>query len=185
MLNVQGKMLRKGLIPLEMRNASVSGKVLRLRKAKSNDFLNTMKSLTGFTLIEILVVLAIIAFLASIILVRVNTTRTRARDAERVQEIRSLQNALALYYTSKNAFPIAASFTVLNGSDAVSTELLGAGSIGQIPRDPFHTAPYYQYSYRSTGGTAYELQYSLETDAILGKDGAEGATNGNPQTATP
>ena len=51
-------------------------------------------------MIELLVVIAIIAVLASIVLVSLNTARVKGRDARRLADIKSIQNALELYYDS-------------------------------------------------------------------------------------
>ncbi len=149
-----------------------------------------MKKNKGFTLIELLVVIAIIGMLASIVFTRVQTARTRARDAERVQEIKSLQNALALYSASNggNFPPLGGPFPYgpasLTGSDAVSTALKSSGSINAIPMDPTNSGSYV-YTYEAPSATNYTIRYFLETDSILGKNGAEGTTSGNPQTARP
>ena len=51
----------------------------------------------GFTLIELLVVVAIIGLLASIIIVTLNSTRAKARDARRMVELRQISLAIELY----------------------------------------------------------------------------------------
>lgn len=51
----------------------------------------------GFTLIELLVVMSIIAILASIMYGPFQTARRRARDTQTIQDLRTIQNYLALY----------------------------------------------------------------------------------------
>lgn len=51
----------------------------------------------GFTLIELLVVMSIIAILASIMYGPFQTARRRARDTQAIQDMRTLQNYIALY----------------------------------------------------------------------------------------
>ena len=52
----------------------------------------------GFTLIEILVVIAIIGILSAIILVSLNSARTNAKDARIVSDLTQMRNSLELYY---------------------------------------------------------------------------------------
>jgi len=60
----------------------------------------------GFTLIELLVVIAIIGLLATIVSVSVNNARKKARDAQRIGEIKQLMTALELYYDENGRYPI-------------------------------------------------------------------------------
>jgi len=55
----------------------------------------------GFTLIEMLVVVAVIGLLASLILVGLSSFRTRGRDTRRVADTKEIQNGLELYYMKK------------------------------------------------------------------------------------
>lgn len=63
------------------------------------------KDKLGFTLIELLVVIAIIGLLASIVLVSLNSSRIKARDARRSADLRQIKNALELYMQDKNYYP--------------------------------------------------------------------------------
>lgn len=51
----------------------------------------------GFTLIEVLVVIAIIGILAAMVLASLNGSRTAARDSVRISDMRQIQSALELY----------------------------------------------------------------------------------------
>ena len=53
-----------------------------------------MKKEKGFTLIEMLIVVATIGLLASVVLVGLGSFRSRGRDARRIADIRSVQNSL-------------------------------------------------------------------------------------------
>ncbi|MBI2604251.1 MAG: prepilin-type N-terminal cleavage/methylation domain-containing protein, partial [Candidatus Harrisonbacteria bacterium] len=68
---------------------------------------------SGFTLIEVLIVVAIIGLLASIVLVGLGSFRARGRDARRVADLRQTQNALELFYTKSNAYPNVNSWSAL------------------------------------------------------------------------
>ena len=59
----------------------------------------------GFTLIELLVVVAIIGILATIIIASLNSARSKARDAKRHQDIKTIQNALEVYYLEHGEYP--------------------------------------------------------------------------------
>jgi prepilin-type N-terminal cleavage/methylation domain-containing protein len=63
------------------------------------------RSKAGFTLIEMMVVIAIISLLASIILVGVDQARVTARNAQRMQQVSDYKVALELVYDAKGYFP--------------------------------------------------------------------------------
>lgn len=59
----------------------------------------------GFTIVELLIVIVVIAILAAITIVAYNGIQKRARDAERAQDISSIQKVLEVYYVDKGYFP--------------------------------------------------------------------------------
>ena len=59
----------------------------------------------GFTLVEVIVVIGIVAILTVIIFPSVSNIRAKNRDTERVSDIAALQLALSLYYNKNGAYP--------------------------------------------------------------------------------
>jgi prepilin-type N-terminal cleavage/methylation domain-containing protein len=59
----------------------------------------------AYTLIEMLMVVAIIGVLASSILIGLGSTRAKARDSRRITDLKSTQTALELYYSKYNSYP--------------------------------------------------------------------------------
>lgn len=116
----------------------------------------------GFTIIELLVVLAIIGLLISGVLVGLSQARTRAQDTRRMEDIGQLQRALALYATTFHRYPPAAATTTLTGADSVSIALINAETIPAIPKDPNASR---SYRYSSTGNS-YLLEFCLDTNAF-------------------
>ena len=123
----------------------------------------------GFTLIEMLIVITIIALLASLILVGMGGARAKTRDSRRVADLHNIMNALELYYAKNGVYP-EGTYSSSTSWDAFRTILIGAGiGVNRVPQDPLsNTTYYYQY-----GGTTtdYVLGALLEQeDAVLQND---------------
>lgn len=60
---------------------------------------------SGFTIVELLIVIVIIGILAAITIVAFNGSQARARDAGRIAKVKSIEKAIALYYTDNGTYP--------------------------------------------------------------------------------
>src|SRR3989338_9110765 len=67
--------------------------------------MNQNKYKKGFTLLELLVDIAIIGIMSSIIIVPVSNARAKGRDAQRISDIKQIQLALELYYNTNGRYP--------------------------------------------------------------------------------
>ncbi|MBI4094456.1 MAG: type II secretion system protein [Candidatus Liptonbacteria bacterium] len=117
------------------------------------------KRASGFTLIEILIVVAVIGILASVVLVGLGPVQRQGRDTRRIADLRSVQTALELFFNKNGEYPGAndAAFTWDDLEDAIVSGGIG---VNRIPNDPRAGAGV-QYEYGSDG-TSYVLKATLE-----------------------
>ena len=59
----------------------------------------------GFTLIEIMIVIAIIGIIAALILVAIGSSRDKAVDSKTVSATDDVKSAVEMYYSSNGTFP--------------------------------------------------------------------------------
>lgn len=76
-----------------------------------------VKNNKGFTLVELLVVISIMAILTVITVSQFGTARKKARDVQRKGDLSSLMKALLMYYTDHGVFPVSNNGMIeVNGS---------------------------------------------------------------------
>lgn len=86
-----------------------------------------MKKNKGFSLIELLVVISIIGVLTTVLVMNFVGTRERARDAQKIQNLNSLKNALRMYYNDNQAYP--ANLSSIVGASGYIASLGETGSV--------------------------------------------------------
>jgi len=121
----------------------------------------------GFTLVELLVVVAVLGLLTGMVVVSIRHVKAKARDSQRVADITSLSTALGLYHNDFNAYPIYDGY-IEDQENTFAIALITADTIVAVPTDPLNTGDY-RYYYQSIDGSDYYLEYYLETDSVSGK----------------
>jgi prepilin-type N-terminal cleavage/methylation domain-containing protein len=123
----------------------------------------------GFTLVEIMVVVSIIAFLAASIVTAVTSARQKARDARRAADLGQMLKAMELYFDTNRGFPggtVSGATQVPTDMDQfvatlpVSPEPADSGCTGTVAPSPATDANSYYYQplgtpYTSNGKTVY------------------------------
>jgi general secretion pathway protein G len=129
------------------------------------------RSRKGFTLIEMLIVIAIIGILSSIVLVGLGPVQRRGRDARRQSDLRGAQNALELYYNKCGHYPGGAACEAASGEEwkSMVDAVVGAGiGINKLPNDPSSGKSYFY----GTDGPSYVIGAELEdaSNPVLNDD---------------
>lgn len=124
----------------------------------------------AFTLIELMVVVAIIALLTGIVMTNLSSSKGKARDSKRVSDIGQLQLTLELYFDRCKQYPSLISgdiSTINNGCPNGSGITLGS-YISKIPTDP--NGAVYDYAVNGTPPTDYVLRAKLEYPSVASSD---------------
>ncbi|PIR98664.1 MAG: hypothetical protein COT88_00360, partial [Candidatus Colwellbacteria bacterium CG10_big_fil_rev_8_21_14_0_10_41_28] len=124
-----------------------------------------IKSNKGFTLIEMLIVIAIVAILAGIVIAGISNFRGGAVDAKKISELRSAQNLIELYYAKCGVYPGDANCGASDitfgttGYTTMKANMEGA----QVSGLPDNTAggDMESLTYGSSGGQSYTIGVTL------------------------
>lgn len=115
----------------------------------------------GFTLIEILIVVAIIGILSSVVVVGLGPAQRKGRDSRRLSDLRSVQTALELYYGKEGHYPTGVTTWELFSATLINADI----GVKQVPVGPSNNETYF-YGTDSAGST-YVLGTVLEEPSTI------------------
>jgi len=134
------------------------------------------KTSSGFTIVELLIVIVVIGILAVITIVAYNGLQQRGRDAQRSSDIASLQKALELYHVDNGGYPTCSNTTYQVGGvrtscysgDANFIAALSPKYIATVPKDPINIGESrYLYVFGSKKLTDVTYAASADDNYIL------------------
>ncbi|MGI6103505.1 MAG: type II secretion system protein [Patescibacteria group bacterium] len=110
----------------------------------------------GFTLLELLIVIAVIAILASAVVANLGAARNKANDAKIRSELKAVDQAITVYTSTGKASDLA-----VTSWDTLMTKLSAAGLMAKRPVHPDAPTSNPSYGYYYTGTGTATLNYVL------------------------
>jgi general secretion pathway protein G len=137
---------------------------------------------TGFTIVELLIVIVVIGILAAITIVAYNGVQGRARDSQRVSDLKGIVKALEIYKVNNGTYPTpvstpnASSWEVSTDGSGNATNFLSAlvstTGVSKVPVDPINTGTTLN---PSINNATYEYFYYVYPAGTNGCDATRGA----------
>lgn len=143
---------------------------------------------SGFTIIELLIVIVVIGILAGLVLTTFNGIQQKARDTERETDVKAMHAQVEAFWAQKGYYPSLTDMnnrTATTGFVAINLKGLDAGAFA----DPKGATPFnlvaapvassYAYAVTNSAGTTCEADDTTCSKYTLTAT-LEGTLNGNP-----
>lgn len=135
----------------------------------------------GFTIIELLIVIVVIAILIGIALPRFRGMQSEGNMAKAAGELRTLATALESYYIhNSKAYP--SQGTTASNSWQTPLTSVSPSIIGSTLSDPFDQANQYSYATSAASSSSYYVIFSIGPDGTADITGinTSGVVQGGP-----
>lgn len=119
----------------------------------------------SFTLIELMIVIALMAALAGLIIGNFVTSLKKGRDAKRKGDLQSIRNAIESYYEDKKSYPT----TIVFGGKLCETAPCPSSEkvyMYKVPADPSSA---YSYVYQTDVTSYFKLYSCIENNQDQGE----------------
>lgn len=134
--------------------------------------------LSGFTIVELLIVIVVIAILAAISIVAYNGIQQRANDTVRMSDADTIQKSLSLYFAERGTFPVEQP-NPGNSTWEISTDLGFLTSLNSYTGNKVFKAPNgSRYWYHTFGAGNYSCPASLGSYYVLWITGMQAQSGG-------
>ena len=123
-----------------------------------------MRKDTGFTIVELLIVVVVIGILAAIVTVAYTGISANARDGVRKSDIANLAKAIELYHAENGVYPMSGGWCtqISHPSHTAAFQAAIQPYLSKITLDPQYAATYQDYFYRRISDSSYYLYAELE-----------------------
>ncbi len=138
---------------------------------RRQEYIHAQVRIGGYTLIEIVIMLGIVAVLVSAFFAIISTKQAEWRDETRTEDAKLIEDALYKYFARYREFPICPESPIENCLQILQDEKL----IEALPRDPSvrtnasgarcQDIVAHLYCYESLSGRDFSVTYNVETDA--------------------